>query len=98
MYMAFSPPKDTQKLSLEDEKKSYLNAQASSVLVYALSNVYISQLMPFGMLMSCGQSFKINMVCPRFVGMIFLPPPPVAMHSQLLLLHQHVVFHKVMKW
>src|SRR4051812_12965207 len=45
--MGFSPPKDTQNLSLEDEKNSYLNAQASNVLVVALSNVGISQLMPF---------------------------------------------------
>src|SRR4051812_46468881 len=45
--MGFSPPKDTQNLSLEDEKNSYLNAQASNVLVDALNNVDISQLMPF---------------------------------------------------
>src|SRR3954464_2523823 len=45
--MGFSPPKDTQNLSLEDEKNSYLNAQASNVLVDALSIVDISQLMPF---------------------------------------------------
>src|ERR1043165_5292985 len=45
--MGFSPPKDTQNLSLEDEKKSYLNAHASNVLVDALSNVDISQLMSF---------------------------------------------------
>src|SRR3954464_6750707 len=44
--MGFSPPKDTH-LSLEDEKNSYLNAQASNVLVDALSNVDIFQLMPF---------------------------------------------------
>src|SRR3954462_8496050 len=45
--MGFSPPKDTQNLSLEDEKNSYLNAQASNVLVDALSNVDIYQLMSF---------------------------------------------------
>src|ERR1041385_2329524 len=45
--MGFSPPKDTQNLSLVDEKNSYLNAQASNVLVDALSNVDIFQLMPF---------------------------------------------------
>src|ERR1041384_5559902 len=45
--MSFSPPKDTQNLSLEDEKNSYLNAQASNVLVDALSNVDITQLMSF---------------------------------------------------
>ena len=31
--MGFSPPKDTQNLSLEDEKNSYLNTQASNVLL-----------------------------------------------------------------
>src|ERR1041384_1652002 len=45
--MGFSPPKDTQNLSLVDEKNSYLNAQASNVLVDALSDVDIFQLMPF---------------------------------------------------
>src|ERR1041385_8891543 len=45
--MGFSPPKDTQNLSLEDDKNSYLNAQASNVLVDALSNVDLFQLMPF---------------------------------------------------
>src|SRR4051812_40560847 len=45
--MGFSPPMNTQNLSLEDEKNFYLNAQASNVLVDALSNVEIFQLMPF---------------------------------------------------
>ena len=45
--MGFSPPKDPQRLSLEDEKNSYLNAQASNVIFDALSNVVIFQLMPF---------------------------------------------------
>jgi hypothetical protein len=39
--MSFSPPKDPQRLSIEDEKNSYLNAQASNVLFDALSNVVI---------------------------------------------------------
>ena len=45
--MGSSPPKDPQRLSLEDEKNSYRNAQASNVLFDALSNVVILQLMPF---------------------------------------------------
>ena len=45
--MGFSPPKDSQNLSLEDEKNAYLNAQASNVLFDALSNVVIFQLVPF---------------------------------------------------
>jgi hypothetical protein len=35
----FSPPKDSQNLSLEDEKNFYLNAQATHVIVNALSDV-----------------------------------------------------------
>ena len=45
--MGFSPPKDHQRLSLEDEKNSYLNTQASNVLFDSLSNVVIFQLMSF---------------------------------------------------
>ena len=45
--MGFSPPKDPQRLSLGDEKNSYLNDQPSNVLFDALSNVVIFQLMPF---------------------------------------------------
>jgi hypothetical protein len=43
----FSPLKDTQNLSLEDEKNLYLNAQATHVIVNALSNVAIFSIMPF---------------------------------------------------
>ena len=46
--MGFSPPKDPQKLSLEDEKNSYLNAHATNVILYVLSNVVIDSIMPFG--------------------------------------------------
>jgi hypothetical protein len=42
----FSPSKDTQNLSLEDEKNLYLNAQATHVIVNALSNVAIFSIMP----------------------------------------------------
>ena len=45
--MGFSPPNDTQNLSLEDEKNSYLNAQSPNVLLDALSNVVIFQVMQF---------------------------------------------------
>jgi hypothetical protein len=34
--IGFSPPVNSQNLSLEDEKILYLNAQASNVLVHAL--------------------------------------------------------------
>src|ERR1044072_7833546 len=65
--MGFSPPKDTQKLSLEDEKNSYLNAQASNVLVDALSNVDISQLMSFqdahGLWTKLQDKYSVSKIC-----------------------------------
>ena len=45
--MGFSPSKNPQRLSFEDEKNPYLNAQASNMLFDTLSNVVIFQLMPF---------------------------------------------------
>ena len=42
--MGFSPPKDPQNLSLEDEKNSYLNALATNELFHALSNVVIASI------------------------------------------------------
>src|SRR5664279_1746649 len=45
--MGFSLPKDPKRLSLEDEKNSYLNAQASNVLFNALSDVVIMSVFPF---------------------------------------------------
>jgi hypothetical protein len=43
----FSPPKDSQNLSLEDKKNLYLNAQATHVIVNALSDVVTFSIMPF---------------------------------------------------
>jgi hypothetical protein len=45
--MGFSPPKDPLSLSLEDEKKSYLNAQAINVLSNVVSIVVVTSIMPF---------------------------------------------------
>ena len=45
--MGFSPPTDSQNPSLEDEKNSYLDAQASNVLVNVVSNVVIFSIFPF---------------------------------------------------
>ena len=45
--MGFSPPKDPKRLSLEDEKNSYLDAQVSNVIFNALSNVVIISVYPF---------------------------------------------------
>ena len=45
--IGFSPPMDSQNLSCEDEKNLYLNAQASSELVNALSSLDTFTIMPF---------------------------------------------------
>jgi hypothetical protein len=47
VYMGFSPPKDTQNLSLEDERNLYLNAQSTHVIVNALSDVVTFSITPF---------------------------------------------------
>jgi len=45
--MGFSPPKDPQSLYLEDEKNSYLNAQATNMLSNVVSNVVLESITPF---------------------------------------------------
>ena len=94
--MGFSPPKDPQRLSLEDEKNSYLNSQASNVLFDALSNVVIFQLMPFRDAHELWTKLQDKYSVSKICGMIVLPPPTDVLPSQLLLLHLHVDCHKVM--
>jgi hypothetical protein len=45
--MGFSLPKDSQNLSLEEEKNSYLNSRATNVFFDVVSNVVIYAIMPF---------------------------------------------------
>jgi hypothetical protein len=45
--MGFSPPKDSQSLSLEEKRNSYLNSQATNVLVDFVSDAVILTIMPF---------------------------------------------------
>jgi hypothetical protein len=45
--MGFSPPKDSQSLSLEEKKNSYLDSRATNVLFDVVSNVVIYAIMPF---------------------------------------------------
>src|SRR4051812_43525300 len=45
--MGLSPPKDPQNLSLEEKTNSYLEAQASNVLVNVVSFLVLSSIMPF---------------------------------------------------
>ena len=45
--MDFSPPKDSQKLSLEDDKNSYLDTLVSNGLICVLSDVVLGSIMPF---------------------------------------------------
>jgi hypothetical protein len=46
LYMCFSPPKDSQNLSLEEKKNSYLNSRATNVLFNVVSNAVIYAIMP----------------------------------------------------
>ena len=45
--MGFSPPKDPKRLSLEDEKNSYLDAQASKAIFMALRNAVALSISPY---------------------------------------------------
>jgi hypothetical protein len=45
--MGLSPPKDSRNLSLEEKKNSYLEAQASNVLIDFVSDAVILAIMPF---------------------------------------------------
>jgi hypothetical protein len=45
--MGFSPPKDSQSLSLEEKRNSYLNSRATNVLVDFVSDAVILAIMPF---------------------------------------------------
>jgi hypothetical protein len=45
--MSFSPPKDSQSLSLEEKKNSYLNSRATNVLFDVVSNAVIYAILPF---------------------------------------------------
>ena len=46
--IAFLPPNDFQKLSLEDEENSYLNSLVSNAIVHVLSDVVLGSIMPYG--------------------------------------------------
>jgi hypothetical protein len=45
--MGFSTPKDSQNLSLEDNRNSYLNSRATNVLFDVASNAVIYAIMTF---------------------------------------------------
>jgi hypothetical protein len=45
--MGFSPPKDSQNLSLEEKKESYLKSRATNMLFDVVSNAVIYATMPF---------------------------------------------------
>ena len=45
--VGFSPPKDSQELSLEDEENSHLDTKVSNGLIYVLSDAVINSIMPF---------------------------------------------------
>ena len=43
----FSPPKDSQELSLEDEENSHLDTLVSNGLICVLSDAVLASIMPF---------------------------------------------------
>ena len=45
--VGFSPPKDSQELSLDDEKNSHIDTQVSNGLICVLSDVVLASIMPF---------------------------------------------------
>ena len=45
--VGFSPPKDSQELSLEDEENSHLETLVSNGLICVLSDVVLASIMPF---------------------------------------------------
>ena len=45
--VGFSPPKDSQELSLEEEENSHLDTQVSNGLICVLSDVVLASIMPF---------------------------------------------------
>ena len=96
--MGFSPPEDPQRLSLEDDKNSYLNAQASNVLFDALSNVVLFQLIPFRDAHELWTKLEDKYGVSKICGDDCPPSTSGCVASQLLLLHLHVVCHKVMTW
>jgi hypothetical protein len=92
----FSPPKDIQNLSLEDEKNLYLNAQATHVIVNALSNVVIFSIMPFWSAHDIWTKLREKYDVPRLLRMIVFLPLSIVMNFHPL--HQRVARHKIMIW
>ena len=45
--VGFSPPNDSQELSLEDEENSHLETLVSNGLICVLSDVVLASIMPF---------------------------------------------------
>jgi hypothetical protein len=85
--MDFSPPKNSQNLSLDDAKSLYLNSEATHLLLILCAILVSSQSCIFGALMSYEHNFKKNMIYLILLRMIvFLP------------LHQRVARHKVIIW
>ena len=45
--VGFSPPKDSQEFSLEDEENSYIDTLVSNGLIYVVSDVVLDSIMPY---------------------------------------------------
>jgi hypothetical protein len=92
--MGFSPPKDSQNLSLEEKKNSYLNSQATNVLFDVVSNAVNYAIMPF---YNSNEFWtKIQDDVSNIIEMIVFPPLLAVIYSYLL--HQSLARHKVTIW
>ena len=94
--MGFSPPKDSQKLSLEDKENSYLDTLVSNGLIYVVSDVVLDSIMPYRNAHELWTKLQDKYDVSNTIEDDCLPPPPAVMSSHLLQLHQHVICHKVM--
>ena len=47
VHMFFSPPMDSQELSIKDAENSYLNTQVFNALICILGDVVLTSIMPF---------------------------------------------------
>jgi hypothetical protein len=94
--MGFSPPKDPKNLYLEEKKNSYLDVQATYVLLNVVSSVVSLAIMPFRSAHELWRKLQEKYDVSKIIeDIIFLPLQAV---TNFLPLHQCVEIHKVMIW
>ena len=101
--VGFSPPMDSQNLSLEDEKNLHVEAQVSNEFFFSLRPdfrrflIYIKRKSSHEMWIKLKEMFG-GSTSHKVGGISKLLPPPAVMSSHHLPLHQCVARHKVMIW